>query len=139
MIGLQEHQVRIHVCTVPPGTPIEHLTDSDFWANLFERFRPADRIEIHAADGAFFTELYVRSVTRATPGQKARVLVHVLRHVEFPPLDARPKPNPYRVLFLGPAQGWSVVRASDERVMADSLENREIAEKRAAQLALTGV
>jgi hypothetical protein len=138
MVGLAEHQTRHHVCTIPANTPVEHITESDFWSNIYERFRPADRIDVHSSDGSFFCELYVRSVTRATPGQKARVLVHVLRHVDFPPLDARPRTNPYRVDFLGPAQGWSVTRTADEKLMVNNLENREVAEKRAAQLALTG-
>jgi hypothetical protein len=37
---------------------------------------------------------------------------------------------------MGPAQGWSIIRVSDNSVMVENLENREIAEKRLSTMNL---
>jgi hypothetical protein len=133
-VGLAEHLTRQHVATVAAGTPIEHITNSEFWSLIAERFRPADRIDVHDAGGRFFIELYVRQASRPTPGQKGNVLVHVLRHITFDELDSKPRQTVHEVKFLGPAQGWSVVRIADQKVIVENLESREVAEKRLAAM-----
>ena len=138
-IQLAEHAVRHHVVTLAANQSFEHILDPDFWANVAQnRFRPCDRIDVHDASGRFFAELYVRQVHegRAATGAKPSVVVHLLRYVEFEPLDARPKRTVYEVKFMGPAQGWSIIRVSDGNVMIENLENREIAEKRLATMNL---
>jgi hypothetical protein len=136
-IQIAEYATRHHVVTLNANQSFDHITDPDFWSNVAQnRFRPCDRIDVHDAGGRFFAELYVRQVHegRAASGTKPSVLVHLLRHVEFEPLDTRPKPQVYDVKFMGPAQGWSIVRLSDAKVMIENLENRDIAEKRLASM-----
>jgi hypothetical protein len=138
-IQLAEFAVRHHVVTLAANQSFEHVTDSDFWANVAQnRFRPCDRIDVHDAGGRFFAELYVRQIHegRAATGAKPSVVVHLLRYVEFEPLDTRPKRTLYEVKFMGPAQGWSIIRVSDGSVMVENLENREIAEKRLSTMNL---
>jgi hypothetical protein len=138
-IQLAEFAVRHHVVTLAANQSFEHITDPDFWANVAQnRFRPCDRIDVHDAGGRFFAELYVRQVHegRAATGAKPSVVVHLLRYVEFEPLDTRAKPKLYDVKFMGPAQGWSIIRTADGNVMIENLENREIAEKRLATMNL---
>jgi hypothetical protein len=140
-IQLAEFAVRHHVVTLAANQSFEHITDPDFWANVAQnRFRPCDRIDVHDVGGRFFAELYVRQVHegRAATGAKPSVLVHMLRHVEFEPLDTRAKPKLYEVKFMGPAQGWSIIRTTDGNVMAENLENRDIAEKRLASMNVSG-
>jgi hypothetical protein len=138
-IQLAEFAVRHHVVTLAANQSFEHITDPDFWANVAQnRFRPCDRIDVHDAGGRFFAELYVRQVHegRAATGAKPSVVVHLLRYVEFEPLDTRPKRTLYEVKFMGPAQGWSIIRTADHHVAVENLENREIAEKRLATMNL---
>ena len=138
-IQLAEYATRHHVVTLAGNQSFEHISDPDFWANVAQnRFRPCDRIDVHDAAGRFFAELYVRQVHegRAATGAKPSVLVHLLRYVEFEPLDSKPKRTFYEVKFMGPAQGWSIVRVSDGSVMIENLENREIAEKRLSTMNL---
>ena len=140
-IQLAEFAVRHHVVTLAANQSFEHITDPDFWANVAQnRFRPCDRIDVHDAGGRFFAELYVRQVHegRAATGAKPSVVVHLLRYVEFEPLDTRPRRTVYEVKFMGPAQGWSIIRVSDGNVMIENLENREIAEKRLATMNVSG-
>src|SRR5258707_4734485 len=140
-IQLAEFAVRHHVVTLVANQSFEHVTDSDFWANVAQnRFRPCDRIDVHDAGGRFFAELYVRQVHegRAATGAKPSVVVHLLRHVEFEPLDTRPKRTLYEVKFMGPAQGWSIIRTADGKVMIENLENRETAEKRLSTMNIGG-
>src|SRR5258708_3098314 len=111
-IQLAEFAVRHHVVTLAANQSFEHVTDSDFWANVAQnRFRPCDRIDVHDAGGRFFAELYVRQVHegRAATGAKPSVVVHILRHVEFEPPDSRPRRTFYQVKFLTPAPGCSVI------------------------------
>ena len=140
-IQLAEYATRHHVVTLAPNQSFEHITDSDFWANVSQnRFRPCDRIDVHDAGGRFFAELYVRQVHegRAASGTKPSILVHLLRYVEFEPLDTRPKAQTYEVKFMGPAQGWSIIRTADGNVMIENLDNREIAEKRLSTMNIGG-
>jgi hypothetical protein len=135
-IGLAEHVTRHHVVTLPAGTPLEHVVDATFWGNISERLRPCDRVDVHDAGGRFFIELIVRQVaqSRPTSGVKGGALMHVLRHVEFDPIESKPRPVDHEVKFLGPAQGWCVVRLSDGKPVAENLADRETAEKHLAGL-----
>jgi hypothetical protein len=136
-IGLAEHLTRRHVVTLPPNTPFEQVFDPVFWANVADqRMRIGDQIEVHDAGVRFFAVLYVRAVVQSRPhaGMKGGVHVHLLHFYEF---DAPPdvaKVATHQVKFLGPAQGWCVLRLSDGATVAQNLATREDAESHLANL-----
>jgi hypothetical protein len=136
-IGLAEHLVRHHVVTVPLGVPRENLIDPSFWSLVADRLRPSDKIDVHSADGTYYAELIVRQVSQGRPiaGVKGGALVHVLRYVEFEALGAKPRPSEFEVRYQGPAGRWCVVRLSDQTIMAQNLETREIAQQHLAAMA----
>jgi hypothetical protein len=68
-------------------------------------------------------------------GSKGGALVHVLRFVEFDPIEKKPRPVEHTIEFRGPASLWSIIRSSDGAVVADQIENRELAERRVASMA----
>jgi hypothetical protein len=136
-VGLAEHLTRHHVCTLPAGTPPEHLTDPSFWGLIAERLRPCDRVDVHDAGGNFYIELYVRSATPGRPvaGTKGTVVVSILRRVDFDPVEAPSRQAAYESRFSGPAQGWCVIRISDQKIIAENLVSRDAAEARISAMA----
>jgi hypothetical protein len=136
-LQLVEYAVHRFSLTLKHDQVFEDLLEPGFWANVSDRLIPCDTIDVHAHDRSFYAELYVREVARAQvrAGAKGGALVHVLRYVEFDPAGARPKVEPeHEVRFLGPAQGWCVIRISDQRIVAENLPDRGAAEKQLAGL-----
>jgi hypothetical protein len=72
-----------------------------------------------------------------TAGAKGGAVVHLLRKVEFDPIEARPRQVTHEVRFLGPAQGWSVVRLSDGKPVAENCPDRDTAESHLVKMTPT--
>ncbi len=135
-LALAEHAVHRFVYTVPIGVEADNVLRHDYWQNLCDRLRPHDTIEVHDAAGRYFMELFVRQVTprRLMSGAAGGAIVFPLRRIEFEPLDNRPTPPTHGVKFLGPAQGWCVIRFHDQKVVVENLSDRGEAEKHATML-----
>jgi hypothetical protein len=42
-------------------TKIEDLLNEAYWSMVAYKFKPCDIVEVHAEDGSYFAELYVRA------------------------------------------------------------------------------
>ncbi len=135
-IQLAEYATRHHVVTLPIGTSFEDCLDPAWWANVTDRLRVCDKVDIFDAKGTFYAEILIRAVaqSRRIQGSKGGARVHVLRFVEFEPLERRARPIEYMVEFRGPAEIWCVIRISDNAVMKSHLESREMAERHIASM-----
>jgi hypothetical protein len=140
-LQLAEFATKHHVVTVPAGVPLEHITDPAWWANVADRLRPCDKIDVHDAAGRYYLELIVRHVTagRVVSGARGGAIVFPLRFIEFEPLEAKPAPITHEIRFLGPVQGWCIIRIHDQRVVSENLPDREAAEKHLAGMVKTGL
>jgi hypothetical protein len=129
-IGLAEYTTRRHTVTLPPDTPVERVEQADFWANVADRLRPGDSIEVHCPKGSFFAELYVREICHSGGVAKAKsgAIVHVLRHVKFEPIEHAKQAATHEVAFLGPNPGWGVVRIADQAIVIAGLPDKETAQ-----------
>ena len=104
-----------------PGTTLEEMLLPEYWSNVAKTFKTGDRIEITAADGAWFAELFVRSAG----DKEARVFT--MRHLVLNTPAEKSAASPYDVRHRGGA-GWSVVRLSDKAVLFEGGKTREDAE-----------
>src|SRR5579872_2908411 len=94
-IQLAEYATRHHVVTLPIGTPFEDCLRPEFWANVSDgRLRVCDKVDVFDARGTFYAELLVRTVAQSRPVQGTRggARMHVLRYIEFDPIEQKVKP-----------------------------------------------
>lgn len=111
-----------------PGTTLEEMLLPEYWAHVAKTIKPGDRIDVTAADGSWFAELFVRGVTPNA------VCVAVLREVRFNDSDA-PATGGVTVKHRGGA-GWSVVRDKDKVVLFEGGATKEDANKWVAEQSL---
>lgn len=109
----------VHAATPEPGTNLDNMLQPDYWAHVAKSLKAGDLIEVRAADGEWFAELYVRS-TSATDAK-----VVVLREHSF--AEKRAPTQDVDVKFRGEKK-WSVVRKSDKTVLIEGLETKGAAE-----------
>lgn len=104
----------------------EEVQKPEFWAHVAKPVKAGDRIEVVAADGSWFAELYVRSSAAQS------LNVAVMRYCDFSKKSeveepAKTEPE-YEVKFAGRAK-WRVMRKSDNAVMIEGLDTKEQAEE----------
>jgi hypothetical protein len=118
--------------TLPSDIPFERVKDPTLWVNLSDRLRVGDKISVHSTTQSFFGELYVREAGYGDPTRaKFGAVVHVLSFHEFDAIEPRKREAPtHEVRFLGPNQGWGIVRLADGKVTVDSLPDRPAAEQK---------
>lgn len=104
-----------------PGTTLEDMLLPEYWTNVAKTFKAGDRVEVTAADGEWFAELFVRSTTDQS------VRVHPLRHTVFGTAQTKNENPAIDIRHRGGA-GWSVIRLSDKAVLFEGGKTREQAD-----------
>lgn len=103
------HQRKSHVADIDER--FEQMLIPSTWAHVAKEVRVGDQIEVHAADGTWFGELYVRSVGRT------EVHVAPIRYVEFKAPVNVTDDTPYAVQFRGPHMKWCVIARETKSVI----------------------
>lgn len=101
------------------GTKFEDVLRDEFWSLVSHKFKPGDLVEVHAEDGSFFAELYVRAAGRNW------AKVALLRKVELEPVNLSHGSPEYEATWKGPHRKFSVVRLADNSIIKDGFEARE--------------
>lgn len=118
-ISLAEFIRQTHHVTPEEGTKFEDLLREDFWSAVSYKFKPADIIEIHAEDGSYFAELYIRAAGRNW------AKVAVLRKVDLDPVEAQFSMPEFETAWKGPARKFAVIRLSDKEIIKDGFDTKE--------------
>ena len=114
-----EHKRNVWFVVPLGGTTLAEVLDPLYWSHVAARLRPTDRIEVHAEDGRFFAELYVRDA-----GHLHASVVALRSHAfEAAPADA--PANGHAVAWKGPHHRWCVVRMSDQQLVKAECASRE--------------
>lgn len=127
-VTLREAEYRRNVwdLTVEKAVGPKALLQPAFWSHVAGRLKPRDRIEVTAADGAWFAELMVRTASRL------EAKVAMMRFVDLEKADKAASEltevEAYEVTYRGPSAKWSVKRRSDAAVMVERLETKAEAE-----------
>lgn len=119
--GPPEYRRNTWVAFPDAGVPLETVIDPKYWVHVIRRLRPCDIIEVHAEDGAYFARLYVRAASA-----NGAVVMKVLEHHTWSEAVAE-VPSAYMVLWRGGIRKWGVKRISDEHVMKDGFDTKELA------------
>jgi hypothetical protein len=129
-IKLAEYATQRHVVSLPSEVDFLRVEEPSFWANVTDRLRPGDLIDVHSQAGLFFGQLYVREAGFGDPTRaKFGAVVHVLGYHEFDRIEPRKREAPtHEVRFLGPVQSWGIVRLIDGAVVVENLPDRPTAE-----------
>jgi hypothetical protein len=129
-MSLTEFATRHHVVTLPADVPFERVEEPSFWSNVTDRLRPGDLIDVHSQAGDYFGQLYVREAGFGDPTRaKFGAVMHVLSFTKFDPIEPRKREAPtHEARFLGPNQGWGVVRLIDAVPVVENLPDRPAAE-----------
>lgn len=109
-----------------PGTTLDEMLSPEYWAHVAKSLKVGDRIDVTAADGSWFAELFVRAV------RPNDVRVAVLREVRFGVDTKTPVPPNYEIKHRGGA-GWSVIRHPDKSIMFEGGATKEEANKWVAE------
>lgn len=118
-LNFVEFARQTHHAVPEEGTRLEDILKDDFWSLVSAKFKPGDLIEVHAEDGTFFAELYVRAAGRNW------AKVALLRNVELEPVQAAIVSPEFDIAWKGPHRKFSVLRLSDSQIIKDGFEARE--------------
>lgn len=111
----------VHYATPDAGTTVEQMMKPEFWANVAEKIKTGDRIEVVPVDGSYFVEFIVRLSSRNS------VVVFPLRIVPLEQnaaaLSEDEDPDFY-VKWRGGAK-FCVMRKSDNTPVIENIETKE--------------
>lgn len=122
-VKLAEYARQRHHVVPEDGTKFEDLQKEEYWAAVAYMFEPCDIIEVHAEDGTYYAELYVRACSRNW------AKVAVLNKVDLGPVTAKITRQEFEAAWKGPSRKFSVIRTSDGEIIRDSFDTREQAEE----------
>lgn len=106
------------------GVPFDALLAPEYWAHVARKLQPGDTIEVHAVDGTYFAELYVRSASRL----EARVAV--LHKTVFDTQASEASSDDGLIVrFRNHVAKWAVIRTTDNEIMKSGFTTREVAEE----------
>jgi hypothetical protein len=106
------------------GTAFDDVLVPVYWTNVARKLKPGDLIKVHAPDGSYYAELYVRSAERLAAS------VVVLNKMDFGSADAAEVGgDDLTVKWRNHKALWGVVRGSDKAVVKDNFPTRETAEE----------
>lgn len=118
-VKLTEFARQSHHVVPEEGTKFDDILREEYWAAVAVGFKPGDLIEIHAEDGSFFAELYVRACGRNW------AKMALLRKVELEPIEAAVASPEFEAAWKGPHRKFAVIRLSDSAIIRDGFETRE--------------
>lgn len=105
----------IHHAAPFDNTEPEDLLTPDYWAHVADQFKPFDRVEALANNGAWWAEYIVVACGRAY------AQLRMLRKVDLDPVSInkalQSALHAYEVRHRGPHDMWSVIRRSDNAVV----------------------
>lgn len=101
------------------GTSFDNILKDAYWSMVGYKLKPGDIIEVHAEDGSYFAELYVRASGRNW------AKVALLRKIDLEPISLEHGSPEFEAAWKGPHRKFSVVRLADNQIIKDSFETRE--------------
>lgn len=128
-----EFERAIYTASPDHGTKFEDMLVPKYWANVAQKFKPGDRVEITAENGEWFAELVVVAAARLW------AKVAVLRYVELTETAAPAQGGEELPEETDPAEGhdikwagntakWRIVRKADKEPLHQGFQTKEQAQ-----------
>lgn len=118
-VMLTEFARQAHHVVPEEGTTIDDLLHESYWSMVAYKFKPCDIVEVHAEDGSYFAELYVRAAG------KNWAKMALLRKVDLEPMSAGVATPEYEVAWKGPHRKFVALRTADNEIIKDGFVTRE--------------
>lgn len=118
-LSLTEFARQSHHIVPEDGTRMEDVLKEEYWSMVAYKLKPCDIIEVHAEDGSYFAELYVRSAG------KNWAKVSLLRKVDLDPVEVGIGSPEYEAAWKGPHRKFSAIRVKDNEIIKDGFETRD--------------
>jgi len=112
---------------IPAGMALKDVLSPEFWANTARRMRQFDIIAVMPEDGAFYAELIVQTV--GTGFAKVAVVLEVQLDADS---EGVVTDKSVIVKWRGPSCKFGVVRTSDKMVLREGFDDKDDAERWAA-------
>jgi hypothetical protein len=111
------------------GTPFEEVLAPEFWANVANRLRTGDQVQVHTDAGGFYGLLYVRDVSGSGAGKvSTRAIVAKLQYHEFGALTHTRSEHLHMVTYEGLHAKWCVKHVPSGKFVREGLDSKETAE-----------
>lgn len=127
-IQAAEHRRKIHHVEPSAGTPYDALKDPVYWSNVSRHFSPFDLIEVLPSDGSWWAQWIV--VAAGNNWARCQEITRVKIDDNAADVTADTK---YEVRHRGPVKRWSIVRKSDQAVIAENMAVRAEADAALAE------
>ena len=121
------HRSAAYEVWVSDGAQIETFLEPDFWVHVAKQLKPGYEIAIRALDMSWSARLQVRSAD----SKDVRVGLLWCAKFDAPAQAVGPA---YELKMRGPRK-WSVIRKSDNTILAEGMDTREQAEAWLAEMA----
>lgn len=122
-IKLVEFARQTHHVVPEHGTKFEDILTETYWSMVAYKLKPCDIIEVHAEDGSYFAQLYVR----ATGTNWAKV--SPVSFAQFDKSEVKHGSSEYEVAWKGPHRMFAVIRLADNEIIKDGFKAKEHAEE----------
>lgn len=120
-IKLIEFARQTHHVVPEDGTKFEDILKEVFWSMVAYKFKPSDIIEVHAEDGSYYAQLYVRACGSNWAKVSPILVARFEDEVKAPDSDE------FKIEWKGPHRKFAVIRISDNECIKDGFELRELA------------
>ncbi len=127
----------IWTATLHAGTPFDHATRDEFWANKAGSMHVGDKIWVATDDQKFEAELLVRGLRTVGPGVvHNRVSVAVLRFTEITPPENYVDIGDLTIEFRGQHLKYCLIRRANGTIAHEGYPTQEDAERHRRGLSL---
>lgn len=107
--------------SVPAGTMADDLSDSAYWRNVAQMFKPFDMIEAVTEDGAWYARFIIIKADRLWAKVHRLEFANLLVAHENMPLT---EDQNHAVEWKGPTSKFAVIRKSDMAVLKDGFQSQ---------------
>jgi hypothetical protein len=121
-IKLIEFARQTHHVVPEHGTKFEDILTEAYWSMVAYKLNPCDIIEIHAEDGSYYAQLYVRAAG------KNWAKVSPIVFAQFDKSETKQGASEYEVAWKGPHRMFAVIRVADNEIIKDGFKAKELAE-----------
>lgn len=129
-----EFERTIYAVSPEDGTKFEGMLHPAYWANVAQKFKTGDRIEVTAENGDWFAELMVvasaRLWAKVVPLRFVELsAAPIPAHDSEAPSQDGPDTKDFEVGYAGVKAKWRVVRKADKQTMRGGFQTKNEAEK----------
>jgi len=124
-MGQAEHERNYWVITTEPEITKDDLLNPEYWANVSNRLKPWDRIEVRSDDGAIFAELVVISSGRVWARVECLQFYDFAKKVKLSEVKEDDRYDEFEVKYAGPKIKFRIIRKKDQEMIKEGIQSKD--------------